>query len=101
MPRSSGSRLARKFPWVRTTPRGSAVVPEVKRICATWLRVMGWSARDSCDGIEDSGSRELGLLMVAFMVRLTGAQPRVAVLLDGAARLAMSGKSFRWSVATE
>ena len=29
MPRSSGSRFARKLPCVRTTPRGSAVVPEV------------------------------------------------------------------------
>src|SRR4029077_10219431 len=101
MPRSRGSRLARKFPWVRTTPRGSAVVPEVKRTCAMWLRGMGWSAGDWWGGRGDSASREPGLLMVASVVRLTGAQPIVAVLLGGAARLAASGQSSRWSVAME
>src|SRR5271157_1865235 len=34
MPFSTGSRFARKLPWVSTTPRGSLVVPEVKRFCA-------------------------------------------------------------------
>ena len=44
MPRSSGSRLARKFPCVKTTPRGSAVVPDVNKISAIWFRVTGSSA---------------------------------------------------------
>ena len=39
--RSSGSRFARMFPCEMTTPRGSAVVPEVKTICTMSSRVSG------------------------------------------------------------
>src|SRR2546425_6088797 len=52
---SSGSRLARILPCVITTPRGSAVVPEVKIISSVELRrnpggaygLRGWCATTS------------------------------------------------------
>src|SRR6185437_15844898 len=52
-------------------------------------------------GSGDPTPSDRGLLIVARLVWLMGAQARVPVLLEGDARLAASGRSSRWSMVTE
>ena len=57
--RSSGSRLARMLPWEMTTPRGSAVVPEVKTISTMSSRVRGGGVTGCGHELRSTSSRSV------------------------------------------
>ena len=85
--RSSGSMFARTLPCEMTTPRGSAVVPEVKTICTMSSRVRGGGVT-GCVGVSRESFAQLfqiqGWNARDFVVRAAHAQFRVDLFGDAA-----------------